>query len=82
MRNFILSVFLLLSISVVSQEINVKKSLSGFEKYMEGVLEDWNAPGVGVAVIHGGELVYVKGFGYRDYGEKLPITKNLSLIHI
>ena len=76
MRNFILSVLLLLSISVVSQEINVKKSLSGFDKYMEGVLEDWNAPGVGVAVIHGGELVYVKGFGYRDYGEKLPITKN------
>jgi len=76
MRNFILSVFLLLSISVVSQEINVKKSLSGFDKYMEGVLKDWNAPGVGVAVIHGGELVYVKGFGHRDYGEKLPITKN------
>lgn len=76
MRNLFLSAILLLSFSAVSQEINIKKTLSGFDKYMENLLSDWNAPGAGVAVIHGGELVYVKGYGYRDYGEKLPITKN------
>lgn len=76
MRKLFLSIMLLLSLTAVSQEINIKKTLSGFDKYMENVLSDWNAPGAGVAVIHGGELVYVKGYGYRDYGEKLPITKN------
>ncbi|MDN3643060.1 serine hydrolase [Lutimonas halocynthiae] len=76
MKNLFLSAILLLSLSAVSQEINIKKSLSDFDKYMESALTDWNAPGVGVAVIHGGELVYVKGYGFRDYGKKLPVTKN------
>ncbi len=76
MRNLFLSTILLLSLSAVSQEINIKKSLSGFDKYMESALKDWNAPGVGVAVIHGSELVFVKGYGFRDYGKKLPVTKN------
>ncbi|WP_159140087.1 serine hydrolase [Algibacter lectus] len=43
---------------------------------MSDVLTDWNEPGAGVAIIHNGELVFVKGYGYRDYGNKLPVTKN------
>jgi len=76
MKNIFLFVVLFLSLSAASQEINVKKSLSGFDKYMASVLTDWNAPGAGVAVIYKGELVYAEGFGYRDYGKKLPVTKN------
>ena len=76
MKNFTLSILLLLSVNVIAQEINIKKSLSGFDKYMSNVLTDWNEPGAGVAVIYKGELVFVKGYGYRDYGNKLPVTKN------
>ncbi len=76
MKNIILSILLLLSINVIAQEINIDKSLKGFDKYMTDVLTDWNEPGAGVAIIHNGELVFVKGYGYRDYGNKLPITKN------
>ena len=76
MKNIILSLLLLLSVNVIAQEINIKKSLSGFDNYMSKVLTDWNEPGAGVAIIYKGELVYVKGFGYRDYGNKLPVTKN------
>jgi CubicO group peptidase (beta-lactamase class C family) len=76
MKNIIISFLLLLSVNVIAQEINIEKSLSGFDNYMSKVLTDWNEPGAGVAIIHKGELVYVKGFGYRDYGNKLPVTRN------
>ena len=76
MKNFKIYILLLFSVNVIAQEINIKKSLSGFDNYMSKVLADWNEPGAGVAIIHKGELVYVKGFGYRDYGKKLPVTKN------
>jgi CubicO group peptidase (beta-lactamase class C family) len=32
----------------------------------------WSVPGVGLAVINDGRLVYVKGYGYRDVERKLP----------
>ncbi len=50
------------------------KRLEGFDAYMEKVLKDWNAPGVGVGVVVGDKLVFAKGYGYRDYGKKLPFT--------
>ncbi|MGK0364173.1 MAG: CubicO group peptidase (beta-lactamase class C family), partial [Saprospiraceae bacterium] len=76
MRNFIICVLFLLSNNVFSQDVNVEKSLAGFDNYMTKVLADWNEPGAGVAVVYKGELVYAKGFGYRDYGKKLPVTEN------
>ena len=38
------------------------------------MLKDWNAPGVGVGIVVGDKLVFAKGYGYRDYGKKLPFT--------
>src|SRR5437762_4415882 len=46
--------------------------LQGFDAYMEGVVKDWNVPGVGVAVVSKDKVLFAKGYGYRDYGKKLP----------
>jgi CubicO group peptidase (beta-lactamase class C family) len=48
--------------------------LDGFDEYMDMILKDWNVPGVGVGIVKGKELVFSKGYGYRDYGNKLPFT--------
>jgi CubicO group peptidase (beta-lactamase class C family) len=53
---------------------DVAKKLEGFDAYMEKILKDWNAPGVGVGIIVGDKLVFAKGYGYRDYEKKLPFT--------
>jgi CubicO group peptidase (beta-lactamase class C family) len=57
-----------------AQKVDVDKGLQGFDAYMEKVLKDWNAPGVGVGVVVGDKLVFAKGYGYRDYAKKLPFT--------
>ncbi len=54
--------------------IDVAARLQGFDAYMEKVLKDWNAPAVGVGIVVGDRLVFAKGYGYRDYGAKLPFT--------
>ncbi|HEY8099834.1 MAG TPA: serine hydrolase [Burkholderiaceae bacterium] len=48
--------------------------LDGFDGYMEQLLKDWNAPGVGVAIVKDNDLIFAKGYGYRDYENKLPFT--------
>src|SRR5713226_30791 len=53
---------------------DLTKKLQGFDAYMEKVLKDWNAPGVGVGIVVNDKLVFAKGYGYRDYGKKLPFT--------
>jgi len=58
------------------QDIEIQNKLIGFDKEMETNLINWNMPGVGVGIVKNGKLVFAKGYGYRDYGKKTPITAN------
>jgi CubicO group peptidase (beta-lactamase class C family) len=57
-----------------SQPSSIDPRLEGFDKYMAQVLVDWNVPGIGVGIVVKDKLVFAKGYGYRDYGQKLPFT--------
>lgn len=52
----------------------VSKRLAGFDAWMEKLIKDWNVPGIGVAVVAHDQVLLAKGWGYRDYGRKLPFT--------
>src|SRR5690242_1100955 len=68
--------FALLACGVAArgQDADIAKKLQGFDAYMEQTLKDWNTPGVGVGIIVGDNLVFMKGYGYRDYEKKLAFT--------
>ena len=59
---------------LMAQAEDVTSRLQGFDSYMEKTLKDWNAPGVAVGIVVKDKLVFAKGYGYRDYGKKLPFT--------
>jgi CubicO group peptidase (beta-lactamase class C family) len=59
-----------------AQDKEIQKKLIGFDKQMVANLKNWNMPGVGVGIVKNGKLVFVKGYGYRDYEKKSPITAN------
>ena len=42
--------------------------------FIENAVEAWNVPGAGIAIVSGGEVVYAKGFGFRDLEAKKPMT--------
>ena len=57
-----------------AQEPDIAKKLQGFDSYMEQLRKDWNTPGIGVGIVVNDKLVFAKGYGYRDYENKLPFT--------
>src|ERR1041384_4295427 len=73
----LIATLLFTSSIVVAQQKDqdiVEARLKGFDSYMEQVMKDWNAPGIGVGIVMGDKLVFAKGYGFRDYGKKLPYT--------
>lgn len=62
--------------STSAPAIDVNQRLAGFDAFMEKTLKEWNAPGIGVGIVVGDKLVFAKGYGYRDYEKKLPITSS------
>jgi CubicO group peptidase (beta-lactamase class C family) len=69
------SLALALAPRVAAQQApSIESRLNGFDAYMAQVLTDWNVPGIGVGIVVKNRLVWAKGYGYRDYGKKIPYT--------
>ena len=79
-RMSIVSTLVLLAVALTQlvhaqdKSAEVAQKLSGFDAFMEKTLKDWNAPGIGVGIVVNDKLVFAKGYGYRDYEKRLPIT--------
>jgi CubicO group peptidase (beta-lactamase class C family) len=65
---------MMFGVAAHAQEPDVASRLQGFDSYMEQVLKEWNTPGIGVGIVVKDKLVFAKGYGYRDYEQKLPLT--------
>jgi CubicO group peptidase (beta-lactamase class C family) len=73
-----LAAVLAITSSIVVAQDGVEARLNGFDSYMEQMMKDWNAPGIGIGIVMGDKLVFAKGYGFRDYGKKLPYTTNTT----
>ena len=74
MKKIILSIIIILFTTVIKAQKD--KRLKGIEKELNTLLAATKAPGFAVAVVEGDKVVYAKGFGYRDYENKIPVDTN------
>jgi CubicO group peptidase (beta-lactamase class C family) len=55
---------------------SARKELEGYDQLVQGMIDAWRVPGLAVAIVKDGEVIYQKGFGFRDREKKLPITED------
>src|SRR5229473_4305235 len=48
--------------------------LQGLDGLADQAMKEWKVPGVAIAVVQDGKVIYAKGYGYRDVEKKLPVT--------
>ena len=53
--------------------------LATFEAYVAAKLAEAGVPGAAVAVVQGGEVVFLQGFGVREIGQPEPVTADTLL---
>jgi len=56
----------------MSQNVNTKE----WDSHLKSTLELWRAPGLAAVALKDNEVVYSKGFGYRDIESKFEMTKD------
>jgi CubicO group peptidase (beta-lactamase class C family) len=72
-RVLLLLICLITPASVGAQNGN-QPNLNGLDGFIEHVMKDWRVPGVAVAIVKDGQVIYAKGFGYRDVKKGLKVT--------
>lgn len=53
--------------------------LAAFEAYIAAKVAELDVPGVSVAVVQGGEVAFLQGFGVRELGRPEPVTADTLL---
>ncbi|GAK01224.1 beta-lactamase [Geomicrobium sp. JCM 19055] len=53
-----------------------RRKWNELEAYIQSQMQAYAIPGASIAVSKNNQLVYSKGFGYRDIDQKLPVTKD------
>jgi len=49
-------------------------SLEGLEQFVSAQMQEWKVPGLAIAVVQNGNVIYSHGFGLRDAKSNLPVT--------
>ncbi len=57
-------------------EARLKEILQEFEGYAEKGMEDWQVPGMAIAIVKGNQTIYQKGFGVRKVNGTDAVTNN------
>ena len=56
-------------------EKKLRAILSQFEQYAEKTRHDWRVPGMAIAIVRDGEVIYAKGFGVKKLGDPDPVDR-------
>ena len=46
------------------------------DSFISKTMNDWHVMGVSIAVVKKDEVIFSKGYGYRDHANKKPVTEN------
>ena len=77
MKRFLtLSLILFSTIAFAQKTKPVADRFAGIDAEMEKLLSTWHAAGFAVAVVEKDKVVFAKGYGYKDYENKIPVTTN------
>lgn len=51
-----------------------KDALADFDAVATDAMKQFEVPGMAIAIVKGKEVIYAKGFGFRDQEKQLPVT--------
>jgi CubicO group peptidase (beta-lactamase class C family) len=57
-----------------SKATEARELLHDVDSLVEKALKDYQAPGLAIGVVVDGQVVYAKGFGFRDVEKQLPVS--------
>lgn len=75
MRKFFFFLFAI-TLMQTTQAQTTDKRLAGLDTFINRILKEWHAAGVTIAVVEKNKVLLAKGYGYKDYENKTPVTEN------
>jgi len=76
MRKFSTLLLCFAALICTAQNEKPDHRFAGLDTAFARVLKDWHVAGFAVAVVEKNKVIYAKGFGYKNYETKAPVTSS------
>src|SRR6476469_2559946 len=76
MRKFFFLLLIVCGASSITKAQSPDKRLAGIDTFVNRILKDWHAAGCAVAIVDHNRVILTRGFGYKDFAQKYPVTEN------
>ena len=73
MRKLLVIIIIAATIPCYSQSNPFQKKFVQIDRYIDSLMKDWHIPGLALGIVYKDQLIYAKGYGYRDLENKLPV---------
>ncbi|MBX3147174.1 MAG: serine hydrolase [Gemmatimonadales bacterium] len=50
------------------------RELAAIDNVVTSMMKEWQVPGLALGIVKDGKVLYLKGYGYRDLEQQLPVT--------
>jgi len=67
------ALFMLISVNLFAQKNPYKKELKELGEYYEKARQDWEVPGIAIAIVKDGETIFAEGFGVKNIDKQEPV---------
>jgi len=74
--SFLIVTLLILCSTVPSVLTAQTEPLPGLDAYVQAAIDQWNVPGLALAIVKDDKVVYERGYGVRDLETKEPVDRN------
>ncbi|SEJ43361.1 CubicO group peptidase, beta-lactamase class C family [Dyadobacter koreensis] len=74
MKSSLLLIFMLAALTSFGQKKITAKQIREFDQYVEKVRNEWEVPGLSIAVVKDNQVIFKKGYGVRELGKTEPVT--------
>ncbi|NVO04061.1 MAG: beta-lactamase family protein [Bacteroidetes bacterium] len=67
---------LLVTNCLMSQNTNIPSAFKNYDEYVHERMQEWNIPGMAIAVVKGDSVLFQNNYGYSDVEKKTKVTRH------
>jgi len=75
-KNFVLALVVIVGIFLLPGQSLAQPNLDNIDQYFEKALQDWQVPGMSIAIVKDGKIVLAKGYGVLESGKRKKTDEN------
>ena len=78
---FLFAISIFIYPALLAQKSAPKVNLEGFSEFVNKAMKEWKVPGLAMAIVKDGKVIFSEGFGLRDVAKGLKVTPQTLLCH-